>query len=86
MPTSITIGVNNHSLVAFNNERIAELMKPVCSATPIPSIATRTTPSGWKCTKLVTRTDRNSVIAEGASRLLMTSASPERGSSTEKLT
>ncbi len=86
MPTRMTIGVSNTAGVTFSSERMAELIKPVCSATPIPSIATSTTPTGWKCEKFVTMTDRNSVIAEPASRLLMTNGAPVRGSTTSKLT
>ena len=82
----MTIGVNSFAGVTFSSERIAELMKPVCSATPIPSMATSTTPTGWKCEKFVTISDRNSVIALGASRLLMTSGSFDRGSITPNVT
>ena len=78
----MTIGVSRNFGVTFSSERIAELMKPVCSATPMPSIATSTTPTGWKCEKFVTMTDRNSVMAPGASRLLITSGALERGSMT----
>ena len=82
MPTRITIGVSSDGGVTLSNDRIAELMKPVCSATPMPSIATSTTPTGWKWEKLVTMTDRNSVNADAVSRLLMTSGSLVRGSMT----
>ena len=51
------MGVNSHLAVTPSNALSAELMKPVCSATPMPSMATSTTPTGWKCTKLVTMTD-----------------------------
>ena len=40
------MGVNNFMGVTFRRARIAEFMKPVCSATPMPSIATSTTPTG----------------------------------------
>ncbi len=46
MPTSTTIGESSHFAVTLSSERIAVLMKPVCSATPMPSIATSTTPIG----------------------------------------
>ena len=46
MPTRMTIGVSSFAGVTFSRERIAELMNPVCSATPMPSIATSTTPTG----------------------------------------
>ena len=68
MPTRMTIGVSSDGGVTLSSERIAALIKPVCSATPIPSIATRTTPTGWKCEKFVTMTDRNSVNDEPVRR------------------
>jgi hypothetical protein len=52
----------------------------------MPSIATSTTPTGWKCEKLVTMTDRNSVNDEPVSRFWIVSASPERGSITSNVT
>ena len=55
-------------------------MKPTCSATPMPSMATSTTPSGWKLTKVWTRSPRNFVSAAPVSRLLTTSGMPLRGS------
>ena len=82
----MTIGVSSDAGVTFSSERIAALMKPVCSATPIPSIATSTTPTGWKCEKLVTMTDRNSVNDDPVSRFWIRSASPERGSTTSNAT
>ena len=82
MPTRITIGVSSDGGVTFSSERMAELMNPVCSATPMPSIATSTTPTGWKCEKFVTITDRNSVNEDPVSRLLMTSGASVRGSTT----
>ena len=54
MPTPMTIGVMNFSGVTDMMARIAALMKPDDSATPIPSIATRTVPTGPKVTKMLT--------------------------------
>ena len=54
MPTRITIGVSRRLGVTFSSPRIAVVMKPECSATPMPSIATSTTPTGPKVMKRVT--------------------------------
>ena len=64
MPTMITIGVSSHRAVTAIMERRAVLMKPVCSATPMPSIATSTTPIGWNWTKVFTILEKNAVIAD----------------------
>src|SRR5690606_38293958 len=86
MPTAISIGVSSIFGVTDRIARSAALMKPVCSATPRPSIATSTTPSGAKLTKVRTMSAMNVVKLVPASRLRIWMGSPLRGSSSLKLT
>ena len=72
--------------VTLRIERRPALMKPVYSATPRPSMATSTTPSGGKVTKVVTIFEMNSVRLTGASKFLISMAWLERGSISPKLT
>jgi hypothetical protein len=72
--------------VTDSTARSPALMKPVCSATPRPSIATSTTPSGAKLTKVRTMSAMKAVKLVPASRFLMLIASPVRGSTSAKLT
>ena len=55
-------------------------MKPVCSATPRPSIATSTTPSGGKLTNVATICAMKPVRLVPASWLTTRIGSPLRGS------
>ena len=61
------------------------VMKPECSATPMPSMATSTVPTGPKVTKFVTMPIRKDVTPDPVSWLMITIGSPERGSMTSKV-
>ena len=80
MPTPISTGVSSNLGVTARILRSPALMKPVYSATPSPSIATSTTPSGGKVTKVLTIFAMKSVRAAGASRFLISIGAPVRGS------
>jgi hypothetical protein len=56
------------------------LIKPECSATPTPNMATKTTPNGAKPVNIVTILDRKSARLSPVNRLLTTTASPLLGS------
>ena len=86
MPTAITAGVSSTRGVTASIARRAALMKPVCSATPRPSIATSTTPNGAKLTKVCTIVAMNAVRLAPLSRLTIWTGSPLRGSISPKLT
>ena len=86
MPTKITAGVSSDFGVTASAERSAALMKPVCSATPRPSIATSTTPSGGNDTKVCTICAMNPVKLAPDSRLFTTIGLPLRGSMASKVT
>ena len=66
--------------------RSTALTNPVCSATPSPSIATRTTPSGGKLVNVPTIFDLKLVSDAPPSWLLTCSGCPVRGSISVKLT
>jgi hypothetical protein len=72
--------------VTLSIARRAALMKPVCSATPRPSIATSTTPSGGKFTKVLTISAVKPVRLAPASRFLTWIGWPLRGSSSANCT
>ena len=82
MPTRISIGVSNQRAVTPSMARRPELMKPVCSATPIPSMATSTTPMGWKWAKVFTMEEKNNTRDSPDNWFTMASGSPVRGSLT----
>ena len=73
------MGVRKRAGVTLSNFFRPVLMKPDCSATPTPSMATSTMPSGAKPVKVVTMLARNSASPAPVSRLLTTTASPVRG-------
>ncbi len=80
MPTKITMGVRRERVVTDSSARKPALMKPVASATPMPSIATSTTPSGWNLTKVSTIADMKPVSDSPDSMLTTASGLPVRGS------
>ncbi|OHE87121.1 MAG: hypothetical protein A2579_00055 [Lysobacterales bacterium RIFOXYD1_FULL_69_11] len=86
MPTAITAGVSSMRGVTASIARSAALMKPVCSATPRPSIATSTTPKGAKLTNVCTIVAMKAVRLAPLSRLTICTGSPLRGSISPKLT
>jgi hypothetical protein len=61
------------------------LTKPLCSATPTPSRATSTTPSGWKPVKVWTMSERNVAIAGPVSWLTTSRATGPAFDGTSKL-
>ena len=61
-------------------------MNPVCSATPRPSIATRTTPKGGKLTKVLTIAEVKPVSASPDSMFRIWMGAPLRGSTSLKAT
>lgn len=81
MPTAIRAGVSSTRGVTAIAERSPALMKPLCSATPSPSIATSTTPSGGKLVKVETIVAMNAVSDPPASMLRISMACPLRGRS-----
>ena len=85
MPTAISAGVSSIFGVTVSAARRAAEMKPVCSATPRPSMATSTTPSGGKVTKVLTIAAMKPVSEAPASRFLISMGLPVRGSSASKL-
>ncbi|MCR6626352.1 MAG: hypothetical protein NVV67_08815 [Pseudoxanthomonas sp.] len=80
MPTRISIGVSSVRGVTDRILRSTALMKPVCSATPSPSIATSTTPNGGKLTNVRTSPAMNAVKDVPASWFATSMGWPERGS------
>ena len=82
MPTRMIIGVSSQCAVTFIMARRPVLIKPVCSATPMPSMATRTTPMGWKCAKFCTIAEKNAASEAPDNWLTTASGSPVRGSIT----
>ena len=78
--TKIIDGVKSCLGVTFNINLRPVLIKPECSATPTPNIATSTTPSGAKPVKVFTIEDKKVARESPANRLFTTMASPVRGS------
>ncbi|MNC16873.1 hypothetical protein D3C75_647370 [compost metagenome] len=72
--TKISIGVSSFFGVTRSIFLSATLIKPELSATPTPSIATSTIPSGANPVKVVTIDDRVLVNASAESRLLTCTA------------
>ena len=86
MPTAISAGVSRKRGVTAIAARNPALMNPVCSATPRPSIATSTTPSGGKLVKVETMVAMKAVSDSPASMLRISMGLPLRGSISAKLT
>ena len=86
MPTAISAGVSSTRGVTDIAARSTALMNPVCSATPRPSIATSTTPSGGKLVNVPTIFDMKAVSDSPASWFLICTGWPVRGSISVKLT
>jgi len=74
------MGVSSMRGVTDRILRSTALMKPVCSATPRPSIATSTTPNGGKLTKVFTSPAMKPVSDVPATWLTIWMGWPERGS------
>src|SRR5699024_11955184 len=86
MATKINIGVRSFFGVICNIDFNPALIKPECSATPTPNMATKTIPKGANPVKVVTIFDKKSAKAELVNKLLISIASPVVGSISEKLT
>ena len=57
MAISSSMGVTAAGEVMFSSAFRPVRMKPAWSATPMPSMASSTTPKGWKPTKVPTMSD-----------------------------
>lgn len=84
--TKIIEGVSNFLGVTLSINLRPVLIKPECSATPTPSIATSTTPSGAKPVNVFTIEDKKVANESLASMLLIIMASPVRGSIASNVT
>ncbi len=79
MPTHTTVGVS-HAFGAFTTSaRIVTPIRPLASATPIPSIATSTVPSGANPVKLRTVSVRMRRMPSVESRFTAASVLPSDG-------
>ena len=67
MAASRSAGASSRRGVTRSSTLSPAVMKPECSATPTPSMATSTMPSGGNSTKVFTIRARNCVSAAGAS-------------------